>query len=89
MIEFTNEEVEFETWVRRHLENGFVLNTWPYGRNKEQMMHEANCNHIDDFGKLNYTGKGRPKLCGVDLTELLAAAKRRGPVVPCPDCHTF
>jgi hypothetical protein len=90
MIEFTNEEVAYETWVKSHRRDGFVLNTWPEGRRKkEQTMHEASCNHIDDFGKLLYTSKGRPKLCGVNLDELLAEAKRRGPVVPCPDCNTF
>lgn len=94
MQPFKNKEKEFLGWIRRHSDNGFLLNCvngasdspgWPY------MLHRANCVKFTApnrrSGK-NFTTHRYFKVCSTDRAELELWAKSvlKEPVRKCRLC---
>jgi hypothetical protein len=61
-----NEEPEYETWLRKNANRGFVANHWPDGT---FMRHHADCYTLA-ANRYTKTTPDYPKICALSLTEL-------------------
>ena len=79
MIEFIDDDLSYLAWVAAH-PDGYVLNVRRSPDRRYVVLHRASCLSISNetHAPSAYTERGYRKLCASSVTELQAAAKRKG-----------
>lgn len=86
-VYFPATQAEYESWVKQHKHDGYVINAHNKGA-FPMYWHRANCGHIEPDGITQFIGADYIKACATDPGELAVWAKQREEQLNyCKDCR--